>query len=103
MSRILRATLFPLLLPIALLAQQQLRNTTAYTTAAVRLRALPAVGARMLAALPAAVISIRAASGSRRLPELPTTVRRLVPRLAAATARTASASRDAGPARITVG
>jgi len=54
MSRILRATLFPLLLPIALLAQQQLRNTTAYTTAAVRLRALPAVGARMLAALPAA-------------------------------------------------
>src|SRR2546425_13037290 len=54
MSRILRATLFPLLLPIALLAQQQLRNTTAYTTAAVRLRVLPAVGACMLAALPAA-------------------------------------------------
>src|SRR2546422_8166852 len=51
-----RSTLFPYttLFRSALLAQQQLRNTTAYTTAAVRLRALPVVGARMLAALPAA-------------------------------------------------
>ena len=54
MSRIIRAAVLPLLFPIALLAQRQLRDTVAYTTAAVRLRSEPAMDARALATLPGA-------------------------------------------------
>src|SRR6266540_815623 len=52
MLRILRVTLLSLALPIALAAQRELRDTVAYTTAAIRLRAQPAMGASVVAALP---------------------------------------------------
>src|SRR6266545_3757845 len=112
MLRTARVTLLSLALPIALVAQQELRDTVAYTTAAIRLRAQPArpvmspknsspFNRRTPPPRPAAATSTLAASGSHRRFGPRTTVRRPAPPPAAATARTASANRAAGPAPTT--